>query len=73
MFPKAARREKKAEAERESSQIAQRLLENLVRSQAVKGALGKDEERKPWVRKSRDNRNEDMFQLEPLPEADEKG
>ena len=45
-----------------------------MRSQAVKGALGDKGDmnvRIPGVRKGKDNKSEDMFQLQPLPETEE--
>ncbi|XP_059159565.1 DNA excision repair protein ERCC-5-like [Physella acuta] len=70
----AARRERKAEAERESSEIAQKLLRNLVKSNAVKKALGETAapKRVPGVRRGRDQES-DIFQLAPLPESEEIG
>ncbi|CAL1527851.1 unnamed protein product, partial [Lymnaea stagnalis] len=70
----AARRERKAEAERESSDIAQKLLRNLVQSSAVKQALGDTgkPKRVPGVQKGR-NQDRDIFELAPLPESEEIG
>ena len=76
----AARRDRRAEAERESSAVAEKLLENLVKSQAVKQALGdaghrvpsgSKPGRVPGVRKGRNQKDEDIFELAPLPESEE--
>ncbi|XP_055868863.1 DNA excision repair protein ERCC-5-like [Biomphalaria glabrata] len=70
----AARRERKAEAVRESNDIAHKLLRNLVQSNAVKQALsvsGKPPRPVPGVQ--RRNQEKDIFELAPLPETEEIG
>ncbi|KAK0061017.1 DNA repair protein complementing XP-G cells [Biomphalaria pfeifferi] len=70
----AARRERKAEAVRESNDIAHKLLRNLVQSNAVKQALsvsGKPARPVPGV--LRRDQEKDIFELAPLPETEEIG
>ncbi|GFS17107.1 DNA repair protein complementing XP-G cells-like protein [Elysia marginata] len=81
----AARRDRREEAERESSAVAEKLLENLVKSHAVKQVLGGEGQRSsgpssssrskptrvPGVRKGRNQKLEDIFELAPLPESEE--
>ncbi|KAH9512794.1 DNA repair protein [Bulinus truncatus] len=70
----AARKERKAEAERESNDIAQKLLRNLVQSNAVKQALSgtsKPPRRVPGVVGR--NQEKDIFELAPLQESEEIG
>lgn len=67
----AGRREKRDDAEKESSRLQQKLLTNLIRSQAVKEALGLDKAPKlPTVPKK--SSRDAVFELAPLSEASER-
>ncbi|XP_046566309.1 LOW QUALITY PROTEIN: DNA excision repair protein ERCC-5 homolog [Haliotis rubra] len=69
----AARRERRAEAEQEGDKATKKLLHNLIRSEAIKHALGQPTEGSTnsglaAVRSS--GRGRDLFELPPLPEMD---
>ncbi|GFN74040.1 endonuclease-reverse transcriptase [Plakobranchus ocellatus] len=81
----AARKDRREEAERESTAVAEKLLQNLVKSQAVKQALGDQRRllpvanassaskqgRIPGVRRGRNQKDVDIFNLMPLPKSEE--
>ncbi|BFZ00205.1 hypothetical protein BsWGS_03244 [Bradybaena similaris] len=72
----AARRERRAEAERESNEISQKLLQNLIKSQAVRqtlGDIGSSHRHVPGVKRGRNQPDRDMFELAPLAESEEIG
>ena len=70
-FLQAGRREKRDDAEKESTKLQQKLLTNLIRSQAVKEALGLDKAPKlPSVPKK--SSRDAVFELAPLTESSER-
>ncbi|KAK6194880.1 hypothetical protein SNE40_000416 [Patella caerulea] len=67
----AARRERKEFAEKESGKASRKLLENLMKSHAVKAALGQDTSGvQPGPSSFNSNRKPDVFELAPLPDID---
>ncbi|XP_050394306.1 DNA excision repair protein ERCC-5 [Patella vulgata] len=67
----AARRERKEFAEKESGKASRKLLENLMKSHAVKAALGQDTSGvQPGPSSLNSNRKPDVFELAPLPDID---
>ncbi|XP_071085073.1 DNA excision repair protein ERCC-5-like [Haliotis cracherodii] len=71
----AARRERRTEAEQEGDKATKKLLHNLIRSQAIKHALGQPAEGSTSasiaaIRSS--GRGRDLFELPPLPELDKE-
>lgn len=67
----AARRDKREDAERSSSLMQQKILTNLVRSQALKDAYGIDKlpELPPSTKTSSRGNKDTIFELPPLPET----
>lgn len=67
----ASRRNKREDAERTSSQMQQKILTNLIRSQALKEACGLDKlpDLPPPPKSSAKGNKEALYQLPPLPES----
>ncbi|XP_067669415.1 DNA excision repair protein ERCC-5-like [Haliotis asinina] len=70
-----ARRERRVEAEQEGDKATKKLLHNLIRSQAIKHALGQPTDGSTSselaaVRSS--SKGRDLFELPPLPEMDKE-
>jgi len=68
----AARRDKREDAEKSSFQMQQKILTNLIRSQALKEAYGLDkvpELANPTKSSSKGGGKDAIFELPPMPET----